>query len=54
MNKKQQQITSAEKKDISNFLLSLNEKKYAQANKYLHKIVESKLNKKIDNIINKF
>ena len=51
MNK--QQISSTEKKDISNFLLSLNEKKYAQANKYLQKIVETKLNKKINNIINK-
>jgi hypothetical protein len=48
-----QSVTPEEKKDISNFLLSLSEKKYAQANKYLHKIVEAKLNRKISNTINK-
>lgn len=53
MNTKQQTNTS-EKREIKNFLLSLNEKKYAEANKYLHKVVDMKLNKKINNVINKF
>lgn len=36
-----------EKKNIVNFLLSLNEKNYAQAHKYLKQIMESKLYKRI-------
>lgn len=44
--------TSSEKVGISKFVLSLNEKNYAQANKYLRKILESKLNKRINKIIN--
>ncbi len=45
-------IKSSEKIKISKFLLSLNEKNYSQANKYLSKIIESKLNKRINKTIN--
>lgn len=44
--------TSSEKANISKFVLSLNEKNYAQAKKFLRKIIESKLNKRINKIIN--
>lgn len=43
---------SSEKSNISKFILKLNEKNYSQANKYLRKIIESKLNKRIDKTIN--
>jgi len=39
---------------ISRFLLSLNEKNYSTAKKYLRKIVEAKLNKRITKTINNF
>ena len=41
-----------EKLLISKFLLSLNEKNYSNANKFLTRIIESKLNKKLNKIIN--
>lgn len=41
-----------EKINISKFLLNLNGKNYSQANKYLRKIVEAKLNKRITKTIN--
>jgi hypothetical protein len=43
---------SVDKLDISKFLLNLNEKNFSQANKYLRKIIESKLNKRINKTIN--
>lgn len=43
---------SLEKLNISKFILNLNEKNYSQANKYLRKILESKLNKRINKTIN--
>ena len=39
---------------ISKFLLSLNEKNYSYANKYLKIIVKAKLNKRIAKTINNF
>lgn len=45
-------IKASEKTNISKFVLNLNEKNYSQANKYLRKILESKLNKRIDKTIN--
>jgi hypothetical protein len=35
------------KQDLSNFILQMNAKNYAEANKYLQKVVESKLKQKI-------
>jgi hypothetical protein len=43
---------SKEKTNISKFILCLSEKNYSQANKFLRKILESKLNKRINKIIN--
>lgn len=47
-------VSSTEKKLIKKFILTLTEKKYAVADKYLKKIVETKLNKKLNSIINNF
>lgn len=47
------EITPTEKKLITKFLLNLNEKNYSGAHKYLSKILESKLNKRVERIINK-
>jgi BarA-like signal transduction histidine kinase len=41
-----------EKLLISKFILSLNEKNFSKANKVLQKIVESKLNKRLNKTIN--
>lgn len=46
-------ITLEEKKLISKFLLNLNGKNYSGAHKYLSKILETKLNKRVERIINK-
>ena len=43
-----------EKKLISQFLLNLNSKNYNNAHKFLRKIVEQKLNKRIEKSINNF
>jgi hypothetical protein len=48
------QPTLQEKKLISKFLLSLNGKNYSVAHKYLSKILEAKLNKRAERIINNF
>jgi hypothetical protein len=43
-----------ERKLISKFLLNLNGKNYSNAHKYLREILEKKLNKRVENIINNF
>lgn len=43
-----------EKKLVSQFLLNLNSKNYSTAQKFLRKIVEQKLNKRIEKSINNF
>jgi hypothetical protein len=54
MGNKQVKDNINERKLISHFLLSLNSKNYSNANKYLNKIVEKKLNKRVEKIINNF
>jgi hypothetical protein len=39
---------------ITKFLQSINEKNYSVANKYLKKIVDSKVNKRVGETINNF
>lgn len=46
-------IALNEKKLISKFLLNLNGKNYSGAHKYLSKILEAKLNKRVERVINK-
>lgn len=53
-NSKTATLTKKESLLISKFLLSLNEKNYSSANKYLKKIVEAKLNKRLAKTINNF
>lgn len=50
-NKKTSTLT--EKNLISKFLLNLNAKNYSGAHKYLSRILEAKLNKKVERVINK-
>lgn len=45
---------TGEKKLISQFLLNLNGKNFNNAHKYLRKIVEQKLNKRLEKTINNF
>jgi hypothetical protein len=52
--RKLSKVNPVEKKLISRFIKNLNEKNYSTANKYLKKIVEVKLNKKLSKIINNF
>jgi hypothetical protein len=47
-------INTGEKKLISQFLLNLNGKNYSNTHKYLKKILEQKLNKRVQRTINKF
>jgi len=46
-NEENKYINMSEKFLVVNFLKNLNEKNYAQAHKYLHKIMESKLASRI-------
>jgi hypothetical protein len=54
MTKKTVKPSKIENLLISKFLLSLNEKNYSKTNKYLKKIIESKLNKRVKKTINNF
>ena len=45
--------TSSTKTDINKFISAVSNKKYAEANKYLHSVVEDKLIKRVDNASNK-
>lgn len=53
MKSKKLTLESPEKKLISKFLLSINGKNYSEAHKYLSKILENKMNKRFERVINK-
>lgn len=50
---KKRKTTLQEKNLISKFLLNLNGKNYSGAHKYLSKILETKLNRRVERVINK-
>jgi len=52
MNKESTTIENNVNSDLDQFILNINKKNYAEANKYLGKVIETKLANKIANAAN--